>query len=40
MVVLDSISTVGLNNNDVLSLKEESFRKINSCLQEHISDFK
>ena len=40
MVVLDPIPTKGLGKMDVTKLKEESFRKINSCLKDYIPELK
>lgn len=40
MIVLDPISTEGLGNRDITNLKNESFRRIDSCLKNYISKFK
>ncbi len=40
MVVLDPISTAGLNNSDISNLAKQSFEKINDCLEEYIPSLK
>lgn len=40
MIVLEPISTKGLNNTDVSHLMKESFHKIDACLKEHIPSLK
>ena len=40
MVVLDPISTKGLNNMDIPDLMKESFYRINACLEEYIPSLK
>ncbi len=40
MIVLEPISTKGLNNTDISHLMKESFHKIDACLKEHIPSLK
>ncbi|MBO73474.1 MAG: hypothetical protein CMD35_07665 [Flavobacteriales bacterium] len=40
MIVLDPISTKGLDNRDISELMKKSFDEINSCLEENIPCFK
>ena len=40
MIVLEPISTKGLNNTDISHLMKESFNKIDACLKEHIPSLK
>ena len=40
MVVLNPISTEGLNNSDISKLMKHSFEEINACLEEYIPSLK